>query len=331
MILERIGDGPIIGPDLDQSIGDNIQGPSLIRVPEWVDGPLGRYYLYFADHKGRYIRLAYADDPAGPYTVHASGCLDLDNSCFPTEDFEIDDEQLGAITRLYVEALGPGAQRLDIASDVTAAHIASPDVHIDDHNRRIVMYFHGLESVATQISRCAVSTDGLDFTALSETVPNTYLRVFRHKMQSYGVAMPGIIYRLASSPTAPFPGLAGAQRVGSTFEPNMRHCAVKVVGDTLYVLWTRVGDTPESILLSTIDLTGPPAEWNATDGVVVLEPEHPYEGADRPIVASVRSVAHGRVNELRDPCWFVDPDSGDEFVLYAVAGESGIAIARITG
>ena len=51
----------------------NIQGPSLIEVPDWVEDPLGRYYLYFADHKGLYIRLAYADNPLGPWTVTRRG------------------------------------------------------------------------------------------------------------------------------------------------------------------------------------------------------------------------------------------------------------------
>ncbi len=35
---------------------DNINGPSLIRVPSWVPSPPGAYYLYFADHKGSPIR-----------------------------------------------------------------------------------------------------------------------------------------------------------------------------------------------------------------------------------------------------------------------------------
>jgi hypothetical protein len=52
--VERLLDGPIISPDLHPSIGVNIQGPSLIRVPDWIGGRLGDYYLYFADHKGRY-------------------------------------------------------------------------------------------------------------------------------------------------------------------------------------------------------------------------------------------------------------------------------------
>jgi hypothetical protein len=56
--ISRIVDRPIISPKTHPSIGANIQGPSLIRVPDWVEGRLGAYYLYFADHKGSYIRLA---------------------------------------------------------------------------------------------------------------------------------------------------------------------------------------------------------------------------------------------------------------------------------
>ena len=48
--VTRVLDKPIIGPDIHPSIGVNIQGPSLIRVPDWVENPLGKYYLYFADH-----------------------------------------------------------------------------------------------------------------------------------------------------------------------------------------------------------------------------------------------------------------------------------------
>ena len=36
-------------PELDREHGfSNINGPSLVRVPEWVENPLGKYYLYFA-------------------------------------------------------------------------------------------------------------------------------------------------------------------------------------------------------------------------------------------------------------------------------------------
>ena len=37
-----------------------------------------RYYLYFAHHKGSYIRLAFADAVAGPWTVYEPGVLSLE-------------------------------------------------------------------------------------------------------------------------------------------------------------------------------------------------------------------------------------------------------------
>ena len=53
--ITRFVDEPIIPPFLDQEIGSNINGPSLIRAPNWIAG-LGKYYLYFADHKGDNIK-----------------------------------------------------------------------------------------------------------------------------------------------------------------------------------------------------------------------------------------------------------------------------------
>ena len=64
--VKRLNNNPIIRPNMDERMGSNINGPSLIRVPDWVENPLGKYYLYFANHKGRYIRLAYADRLEGP-------------------------------------------------------------------------------------------------------------------------------------------------------------------------------------------------------------------------------------------------------------------------
>lgn len=67
--LVRAEGNPLIRPGmpgLAGSAGANINGLCVIRVPDWVQNRLARYYLYFAHHQGRYIRLALADDPAGP-------------------------------------------------------------------------------------------------------------------------------------------------------------------------------------------------------------------------------------------------------------------------
>jgi len=131
--VERLLDAPIIGPALDPSIGENIQGPSLIRVPDWVPDPLGRYYLYFADHKGHYIRLAYADDLLGPWSIHVPGSLQIEDSHFLVEPPEVTPEMVAE----WEERRGLKLSH-DIQKEITATHIASPDVHVDDENQRIV-------------------------------------------------------------------------------------------------------------------------------------------------------------------------------------------------
>ena len=78
--ITRLLDRPLIGPDIHPSIGENIQGPSLIKVPDWLPNKMGNYYLYFADHKGLYIRLAYADSITGPWQIHEPGSLQIEDS-----------------------------------------------------------------------------------------------------------------------------------------------------------------------------------------------------------------------------------------------------------
>ncbi len=107
----------------------------------------------------------------------------------------------------------------------------------------------------------------------------------------------------------------------------MRHSALRVVGNELHVYWTQVGDAPESILLSSIDLSQDWQQWADGGPVTVLAPEHPWEGADAPLIPSVRSTAYGVVNQLRDPALL--EDQGKLYLLYAVAGESGIAVAEV--
>ncbi len=318
MRAERLSDAPIVSPATDPSIGANIQGPSLIRVPDWVRAPLGRYYLYFADHKGSYIRLAFADALTGPWTVHVPGTLRLEDSCFPTEPPATPP---GALERVRRAMEASGVRILhDLEQELTTPHIASPDVHVDHAGRRIVMYFHGLESFARQLTRAASSGDGLAFEARPEILGRTYLRAFRRGGTTYALAMPGQMYRSRD-------GLSGFEEGPLLFNPNMRHAALLVRGDTLYVFWTQVGDTPERILLSTIDLSPPWEAWKESAPVELLRPERSWEGADAPLEPSVRSVAYGRVNQLRDPAIF--EEDGRSFLLYAVAGESGIAIAEL--
>ena len=268
-------------------MGDNVNGPSLIRVPDWVANPLGRYYLYFAHHDGRYIRLAYADDLAGKWQIHSPGTLALGESYF-------------------------------------AGHIASPDVHVDDEHRQIRMYFHGADSPTEkggeQSTRVALSQDGLEFTARPELLGNPYFRAFRWRGGHYAVGMPGVFYRSSD-------GLSSYEQGPTLFSPTMRHCAVTVEGDSLLVYYTEVGDTPERILMSIIELTSDWQNWRESESRVVLEPEMDWEGGNEPLQPSARGLVHGPVRQLRDPALFTE--NGRTYLLYSVAGESGVAIAEL--
>ena len=314
----RVLDAPIVHPGLHPSIGENIQGPSLVRVPDWGQAPLGRYYLYFADHKGAYIRLAYADALTGPWRVHAPGTLQLASSGFPTEAPAYTEADAEAVR----ERLASKGVRFphDPVLDMTIPHIASPDVHVDLEARRFRMYFHGLERFGEQVTRVATSSDGLAFEALPEVHGPSYFRVVRVGGGHVAMAMPGRFYR-SDDP------LSGFEAGPQLFGPTQRHAALCLRGDLLYVFYTDVGDAPERIRVATIDTRVPFDAWTASEPFDVLAPERPWEGADLPNAPSLRSVAPGRVNQLRDPAVFVEGD--DYWLLYAVAGESGIGLARL--
>lgn len=316
--ITRLGNGPIIAPGIHPSIGENIQGPSLIKVPAWVKNPLGKYYLYFADHKGLYIRLAYADELLGPWQIYEPGSLHIEDSFFAPTRPPIAPERLAQLVAAR-EASGVRVSH-DYGKELTEPHIASPDVHVDEENQRIIMYYHGLEAAAFQHTRVAVSNDGIHFEAREENLGKTYFRKFEYNSTVYAIAMPGQLYRSKD-------GLSNFEAGPVLFEPTMRHSAVMVRDDQLYVFWTRVGDAPESIMLSTIKLTDDWMNWQESEALVVLKPEYPWEGANAPIEPSVRSTAYGRVNQLRDPALF--SENGAVYLLYSVAGESGIAVARV--
>jgi hypothetical protein len=89
----RLPNNPIIVPEMDARMGTNVNGPSLIRAPEWLPGRWGVLPLLCAPPRAVHP-LAYADDLAGPWHLYEPGTLTLEQSIF-------------------------------------RGHIASPDVHVD--------------------------------------------------------------------------------------------------------------------------------------------------------------------------------------------------------
>jgi hypothetical protein len=107
----------------------------------------------------------------------------------------------------------------------------------------------------------------------------------------------------------------------------MRHSAVLVRDDILYVFYSRKGDRPERIVVSTIDLLPDWKQWKPGPSQVVLEPERWWEGAGLPVGPSRGLMATGPMHQLRDPAIFVE--KGRTYLLYSVAGELGIGIAEL--
>ena len=296
--VERCAANPIIRPEmLPAGDGDNINGPSLIRVPAWLPNPLGKYYLYFADHHGDHIRLAYADRIEGPWKVHAPGTLHLR---------QVPDGK---------------------------SHVASPDVIVDDASKELRMYFHSPSKTAgKQTSYLARSADGLHFIVSDERLGPFYFRVFHHGAYWYAMSKRGWLCRSKDGVSGfeagpnPFPG-AGLPD-GEENGPGMRHVAVDVEGDVLWVYYSNIGDMPERILRGRIALTPDWKDWKAGPPEEVLRPEKDYEGIDVPLAPSKAGSAKGRENALRDPAIF--REDGRVWLLYSVAGENGIGIAELT-
>ncbi len=289
--VRRLPGNPIISPSNDPSIGTNINGPSLIGVPAWIAKPLGAYYLYFADHNGKYIRLAYADKLEGPWKVYKPGTLQLSQSYF---------------------------------SD----HIASPEVIVDEVRKQIRLYYHGLTpEERTQHMRVAVSTDGIAFTAVKEPVGrgSAYWRLFRHGGWWYALAMPGRLYRSMDGLT---PFEPGPQLFPSS--PTQVHTAVRLDGDRLDVFYTRSGDSPERILTSSVKLGPDWNQWKPTEPEECVAPEEKWEGADLPLSAGRIGALDKPQRALRDPAIFQEGDRTYLLYATAGESGIGIAEIRKT-
>jgi len=323
--------------------GKNINGPSLIRIPDWIPAterahPSAVYYLYFAHHDGDYIRMAWATDVEGPWTLYQTGVQ------VPLGDRGV---------------LDNGGMDLDFGMGITIEenHLASPDVHIDDENQQIIMYFHTGSSTlfngnpsGSQNTWASTSDFGLDFLAGIRPVRlgPSYFRVFSHGGELYSVDNSGFPRRALdpNNPWEPTSDYYDDATIPSLWEQHpdrvlqdpipvprgdlrVRHSAVRVVGDELQLFYTQRGDSPERVLLSTIDLSVPFEDWTMSyPGEEILQAEPGWEGGQFAPEPSETSSAPEDVNQLRDPGIFEDSD-GSVYLIYAGRGENALGLALL--
>jgi len=320
--VTRFSENPLITLGMSPTIGDNANGPTVIRVPGWVKQPLGRYYMYFAHHKGQFIRLAYADSLHGPWKMYEPGVLRVENSAFYRPQPDPVDSPSGFYT-----------------------HIASPEVYVDEANQRIIMWAHGVwtegqrwpenradalrwarQNGYSQYTQASVSDDGLHFTAQPAISRQSYLRVFQHDGAFYAISRLGELLR-AGDPLQEFK-LGGNPFRETRFSNRVRHVALLEDGGLLHVFFTTIGDAPESVLHTTIDLKGDWTAWKIGGVQQVLAPEASYECLNLPNEPSVVGEIDHPARQLRDPAIF--EEDGRISLFYTFCGEQGIAGADVT-
>lgn len=331
--------------------GRNINGPSLIKVPDWIPpeqraDPSANYYLYFANHRGNYIRMAWAPAVEGPYQLFNAnpstpegqrGVLGLPQ---PSDELFLRDGEI----RLWQE-------------------FASPRVFVDHENQRILLFFHtfsgvrrndgsGTYGMKGQKTHVALSIDGLDFNGQIEPVRlgDFYFDIWEREGRYYAWSNKGYLFQAPAGATLANNGLwtapaghdyrddlwreyQGPIRENHASDPeeaadNPRHFGTRRVGDHLHLFFSRRDDLPESIMLSIIDLgEDGPEQWQASHPPeTILAPELEWEGVNYPLEPSENGSATG-VRQLRDP--FIYEEEGRIYLFYSGAGEEAIGIAEL--
>jgi hypothetical protein len=319
--VRRFAQNPLITVASSPTLGGNVNGPSVIRAPSWIDHPLGRYYMYFANHMGDFVRLAYADALTGPWTIYEPGVLHARNTAF----FREQPDPREALDDFYT-------------------HVASPEIYVDAERKRVVMWVHGwwtngerwpptLQAARQwarqkgygQFTQAAESTDGVHFRVAPAISKTSYLRVFQHAGLWYGISRLGLVSR-SPGPLASFEPV-GNLFTGTPHAGKVRHVALVPRGDQLTVFFTKIGDAPEHVMMSTVNLDADPAAWRSGAAVDVLVPSTKYECVDLPDAPSEAGDINVAARQIRDP--FVYRENGRAYLFYSTCGEQGIAAAEL--
>jgi hypothetical protein len=202
----------------------------------------------------------------------------------------------------------------------------------------------------------ATSADGLNFHPPADggqpghgvrpvMLGRPYYRVFEHGGKTYAQVVWGDTFLAPEDPWNPPTGYDYTRDYwtegSNPFEPDLaaagqadlraRHYGVHLEGDILYLFYSRIGDRPERIVMSTLDLSANDGDWLQWDTSFppreILRPQRDWEGANYPPEASQGSAGTG-VHQLRDPGIFQDADER-VYLLYTGAGEEAIGLARL--
>ena len=324
------------------SDGSNINGPSMIRIPGWIPrsqraNRRANYYLYFGHHDGDYIRMAWSASPTGPFTLYRADA--------------------GVGTRGVMDNNNTHIT-LDENIQIRRNHIASPDVHVDNDNRQIIMYFHSGNpyrfngrDISEQVSWVNTSSDGLNFRrrdTRSVQLGPSYFRVFEDNRTLYAFHNNGGPVRARSfdNPWEPTRGYYDGRELPPLWESRgrnmfrdaftrdsgqrVRHSSIRVNNRNAQVFYSIRGHSPERLFVSNINLnTRSWDDWRSTiPGTEILRAVGGWEGGHLTPQPSVGGPAVG-VNQLRDPYIFED-DDGSLYLFYSGQGEDAMGVAAVS-
>ena len=348
LTIERLNDAkPIITAETftkagyPEEDGENINGPCLVKLPKWLKkqdrvSPKAKYYLYFAHHKGKYLRLAWSEKITGPYHM-------------------VEDSPLYGAKEDAVYQLKEKLQPIGLTS--IRSHVASPMVVVDNEAKIFKLYFHSptiLNRTGKNIGQktyYATSQNGLDFqhNVAPMYLGDYYFSPFEVNGRWYAFANHGYLYR------APRQGETSLKKDADTekaiweerrdfFEESIttycrandidpllsvRHLAQVQIGKQLHIFFSCREDSPERMYHTVCDLTnGSWKDWKAGKMELVMKAEMPWEGCTLEAGKSKGGSAKKALNEVRDP--FIYQEKDELYLLYCAGGEKGIGIARLT-
>ncbi len=333
--------------------GDNINGMSVIRIPDWISkdkraAPNAKYYMYFANHIGTYIRMAWAEKVEGPWTLYNVSA-------------ELNPTDKGVLALSTEVSKGKFKPFVRVSPELRIEnHVASPAAIVDNENKRIILYFHAGDSfikdatkdVSPQRTYISHSADGLDFNGniAPAMLGGSYFAPFAYKGDWYAMGNNGT-FNIAPKDkdiwnidpkrdVEEFFWASGSKMLRIHLnkyckEKNIspviypRHCGVYVDGDILYVVYSAKDDSPERIYYSTIDLSkGDHSSWVPEGVKIIMQAEKEWEGADLDAQLARKGRARTELNDVRDPHIFKDKD-GSLYLFYAGGGERAIGVAAM--
>ncbi len=278
----------------------SICNPCIIRTPAWFKKKLGKYYLYFADHRGTFIKLLFSNDLNKNWKFLNKKILNIKSK-----------------------------SKLDAYN-----HIASPEVFINNKEKKIYMFTHShSRSKIGQWTYLSISNDGINFVKkFNNPLAPFYFRLFKHKNNFYGIVKGGDLWRSKqiNFKYKKYQNLI-TQKVSKTNLHNknksIRHVGILKKKNYLHCVFSRIGDKPERIFYTKINLHKKFEKWKFQKIKELIRPIFAYEGSNIKLKKSKPGDAPKPENALRDPYLF--SDKGKTYLIYCVKGEKNFAICEL--